>query len=113
MNRCTPRDKEAKMIRSSLTILLFAATATSAFGGPIESACLRSDRDAANRSLCGCIQTVADHVLSYGDQRRAAQFFSNPQRAQDVRQSNRSSDASFWLRYKAFGDSAESYCAQG
>ena len=101
------------MIPKVVTFLLLSATAASAFGGPIESACLRSDRQAANRSLCGCIQTVADHKLSYGDQRRAAQFFANPQQAQDVRQSDRSSDEAFWLRYKSFGDSAESYCAAG
>jgi len=96
-----------------LAIALFGLTATSGLAGPIESACLRSDRQAANRSLCDCIQSVADHSLSYGDQRRAAQFFSNPQRAQDVRQSDRSSDEAFWLRYKAFGANAESFCTQG
>jgi hypothetical protein len=96
-----------------LAVVLLGLGASTAFAGPIESACLRSDRQAASRSLCGCIQNVADAVLSYGDQRRAAGFFSNPQKAQDVRQSDRSSDEAFWLRYKAFGENAESYCTQG
>ena len=101
------------MIRISLACLFFAATATTAFAGPIEQACLRSDRDGVSRNLCGCIQNVADVVLNYGDQKRAAGFFSNPQQAQDVRQSDRASDEAFWSRYKAFGDNAESFCAQG
>ena len=97
----------------ALAFIVATASATTAVAGPIESACLRSDRQAASRSLWGCIQNVADSVLTYGDQRRAAGFFSNPQKAQDVRQSDRSSDEAFWLRYKAFGENAESYCAQG
>lgn len=91
--------------------MLFSAGATVA--GPIESACLRSDRQAASRALCGCIQQVANQVLSGGDQRRAAKFFSDPARAQEVRQSDRASDEAFWLRYKQFGTTAESYCTQG
>ena len=100
------------LIRAAMTVISLAA-AGSALAGPIESACLRSDRNTASRNLCGCIQNVADVVLTYGDQRRAAAFFSNPQRAQDVRQSDRASDEAFWLRYKAFGENAESYCSQG
>ena len=73
----------------------------------------RISRQSASRSLCGCIQNVADVVLTYGDQRRAAKFFTNPQQAQDVRQSDRAADEAFWLRYKSFGDHAESYCAEG
>ena len=96
-----------------LAVALLGLSATTALAGPIEQACLRSDRDGVSRNLCGCIQNVADVVLNYGDQRRAAGFFSNPQKAQDVRQSDRASDEAFWLRYKAFGDHAESNCAQG
>lgn len=99
------------MIRTSLALAIFAATATASFAGPIESACLRSDRDAANPVLCGCIQNVANLVLSGGDQRRAAGFFSNPAKAQDVRQSDRAADEAFWRRYKEFGTVAETYCA--
>lgn len=79
--------------------------------GAIERACNRSDRKAASRALCGCIQNVADQVLSNSDQRLAAKFFKDPQRAQDVRQSNNSSHEVFWKRYKAFGSTAEQTCS--
>ncbi|MFT6607057.1 MAG: hypothetical protein ACJA2X_002260 [Halocynthiibacter sp.] len=79
--------------------------------GAIERACIRSDRKAANRSLCGCIQNVADQVLSNSDQRLAAKFFKDPQRSQDIRQSNNSSHEVFWKRYKAFGATAEQSCS--
>ncbi len=101
------------MIRTSLALAIFAATATAAFAGPIESACLRSNRDAASPALCGCIGNLADQLLTGFDQRRAAGFFSNPAKAQEVRQSDRASDVAFWLRYKGFGDTAETYCAAG
>ena len=96
-----------------LAVALLGLSATTALAGPIEQACLRSDRDGVSRNLCGCIQNVADEVQNYGAQRRAAGIISNPQKAQDVRQSDRASDEAFWLRYKAFGDHAESNCAQG
>lgn len=79
--------------------------------GAIESACLRSDRPAANRSLCGCIQRVADQTLTRGDQRLAASFFRDPDRAQEVRMSTSSRDNEFWDRYRAFADRAEAVCA--
>lgn len=79
--------------------------------GPIERACLRSDRDAANRAVCSCIQQVADMTLTGGDQRQAAKFFADPERAQSVFLSKRASDDAFWDRYKNFGATAEAYCA--
>jgi hypothetical protein len=87
------------------------AMAAPSFAGPIESACLRSDRKAANRALCGCIQQVADMTLRGGDQRRAAGFFRDPDKAQQVKMSKRDNDDAFWERYKSFGDQAEAYCA--
>lgn len=78
--------------------------------GPISSACLSAGRKAANRSLCGCVQTVANRSLTPADQRLAASFFSNPQKAQDVRQSDNTSREAFWKRYKAFGQAAERTC---
>lgn len=87
--------------------LIFAGSA--AFAGPIDSACLRAGRT-ADRGLCGCIQQVADMTLSRADQRRAADFFKNPQKAQDVRASSRASDNDFWDRYKNFATTAEAYC---
>ena len=81
-----------------------------AAGGPIERACLRSDRQAANSATCNCIQQVADMTLRSGDQKRAAKFFADPDEAQEVRFSSRSSDEAFWLRYKSFGEAAQAYC---
>lgn len=89
----------------SLTLLPGAAAA-----GDIERACLGSERAAGNRALCGCIQDAADLTLSTRDQRRAATFFADPHRAQEVRQSDRRSDEVFWDRYRQFGEAAESFC---
>jgi hypothetical protein len=83
----------------------------SAMAGPIESACLKSDRQQANRALCSCIQQVADMTLRGGDQRQAAKFFRDPDQAQKVRMSKSNSDNAFWARYKNFGDTAAAYCA--
>jgi len=79
--------------------------------GPIYSACNASDRNAASRSLCGCIQASANTILSKGEQSRAVQFFRDPQKAQDVRQSERSSDERFWKRYRQFVEVSERACA--
>lgn len=84
-----------------------------AWAGPIERACVASDRGAANRAACACIQSVADMTLTGGDQRKAAKFFSDPERAQDVFLSKRSADDAFWDRYQNFGATAEAYCAAG
>lgn len=90
----------------------FAALgALAASAGPIDNACMRSGRDAANRALCGCIQQVADMVLNGSDQRRAAKFFSNPDMAHKVWVSQSAADDAFWERYKNFGSMAEAYCA--
>lgn len=76
----------------------------------IERACARSDRSAATPQLCGCIQRVADQILNRSDQRLAARFFADPQRAQDIRQSDSSTHAAFWKRYRAFGSTAANVC---
>ncbi len=81
-----------------------------ALAGPIERACMTSDRG-GNRSLCGCIQQAADQTLSGGDQRRAAKFFKDPDVAHATWVSQSSSDDAFWERYKAFGATAEATCA--
>ncbi len=77
----------------------------------VEKACIKSDRKAASRALCGCIQDVADLTLSNSDQKRAAVFFKDPHKAQETRQSDRNSDEVFWKRYKEFGSTAEAFCA--
>lgn len=100
------------MNRSLIAAAALVLTAPFAVAGPIDSACVRSDRGAANRPLCGCIQQVANMTLSTGDQRRAAAFFRDPQQAQNVRMSKRDADNAFWGRYKNFAATAEAYCAR-
>ncbi|MGL4238834.1 hypothetical protein [Tabrizicola sp.] len=97
--------------------ILFAAVAAilpmisgAALAGPIERACMASDRG-GNRSLCGCIQQAADMTLSGGDQRRAAKFFKDPEAAHSTWTSQSASDDAFWDRYKNFGATAEASCA--
>lgn len=97
-----------KMIILAMVLTIICATLAEA--GPIESACLRSGNDNASSSLCGCIQQVADMTLGGSDQQRAARFFTDPQRAQNVRASNSAADNAFWQRYASFGDAAEEYC---
>lgn len=91
--------------------LVLTASASMSEAGPIERACLSSDRAAANRALCGCIQQVADMTLQGSDQRRAAAFFKDPEKAHATWMSQSASDDAFWDRYKNFGSTAEAYCA--
>ena len=79
--------------------------------GPISAACGRSGRKDANRQLCGCVQAAANETLSRSDQSLAVSFYTNPQRGQDVRQSDRPSNEAFWMRYKLYIARAERYCA--
>ncbi len=92
------------------TALLLALAPAPALAGPVENACNRSDRTAASRSLCRCIDHVARQTLTRSEQRRAARFFSNPDEAQSVRMSRSRADNEFWARYRAFGAAAERYC---
>ena len=96
------------IIAAAVLAAIWGGTANA---GVIERACLKSDRSAASRSLCGCIQQVADLTLGWRDQRQAAKFFRDPDRAQKVRQSDRRSDSAFWQRYKQVGATAENYCS--
>jgi len=96
---------------ATLVALALSTMPVPVAAGPIERACMRSDRDAANRAICSCIQQVADMTLRNGDQRRAAKFFADPDRAHETWMSQRESDDAFWERYKNFGATAEAYCA--
>ncbi|MFU8883783.1 MAG: hypothetical protein ACNA7Q_15580 [Rhodobacterales bacterium] len=78
--------------------------------GPIDRACMASDRKARSLRLCTCIQQVADRTLSRSDQRMAARFFRDPQMAQDIRQSDNQSHGIFWRKYRAFGETAAATC---
>ncbi|TNC63559.1 arginine transporter [Rubellimicrobium roseum] len=78
--------------------------------GDIGRACMAGGRNAASPQLCSCVQGVANQSLSASDQRRAALFFEDPDRAQETRASDRAGDEAFWLRYKAFSQRAEAIC---
>lgn len=93
---------------AALTLALLAPAA--AMAGPIETACNRSDRQAATRAMCRCIDQVADQTLTRSEQRRAARFFRDPDEAQRVRMSRSAEDNRFWTRYRAFGEAAEASC---
>ena len=93
----------SRVDRSSTPVKLYAT-------GPIQTACLRADRKAATRQLCGCVQAVADRRLSRSDQTLAVSFFADPHRAQEVRQSDNRAHRIFWDKYKAFSASAKKSC---
>lgn len=90
-------------------LLAFLATPATSFG-KIERACMNSDRKSANRSLCKCIQSVANTKLTSKDQRLAARFFQDPHLAQETRQSDSFAKEQFWKRYKSFGAAASESC---
>jgi hypothetical protein len=98
------------ILLAAAAVAFFPVMPTIAAAGPIERACLSSDRG-ASRSLCGCIQQAADMTLSGGDQRRAAKFFKDPEAAHSTWVSQSASDDAFWERYKSFGETAEASCA--
>jgi hypothetical protein len=80
-------------------------------GGTIERACLKADRPNATRSLCGCIQKVANATLSGGERTKVAKFFKDPHQSQSTRQSDRRSDETFWKKYKKFGALVSKHCS--
>ncbi|MGR3503620.1 hypothetical protein [Pseudaestuariivita sp.] len=102
------------MVRSVVLMAALAVGATSlpapAEAGKISRACLQADRKAATRSLCGCIQAVANQSLTRSEQRLAAKFFRDPHMAQEIRQSDLPRNERFWEKYKAFGRTAEAVC---
>jgi len=104
-----------QMMKNSLRLAAAVAVfvplmSGAASAGAIERACMGSDRQAANRSLCGCIQQVADTTLQGSDQRRAATFFKDPEKAHTAWMSKSASDDAFWNRYKNFGATAAASC---
>jgi hypothetical protein len=99
------------ILAAALVAAAIPLTATLVNAGPIERACLRSDRQAAGRAVCACIQQVADMTLRGADQRRAAKLINDPDTAHKVWLSKSAADDAFWERYKNFGATAEAYCA--
>lgn len=98
------------MFRLRSLLLIFCLVAPSAHAGEIGNACLKSDRGRGQRSLCTCIQKVADQTLNRRDQRLAARFFKDPERAQAIRLSSSRQHERFWERYERFGQTSEKYC---
>jgi len=94
----------------SLGLVFGAFADTAQAGGAIEKACLSSNRDAANRTLCACIQKVANATLSAAEQSRGAKFFADPHQSQEVRASDTHADNLFWEHWQRFGETAAQYC---
>lgn len=90
--------------------LVFTGLSGAAWPQEIERACMRSDRDAKSRQICGCIQQAANLTLAAPDQKLAASFYKDPQKAQDIRQSNKRSHERFWDRYKQYAEIATTFC---
>ncbi|MBF9045357.1 hypothetical protein HKCCE4037_18620 [Rhodobacterales bacterium HKCCE4037] len=97
------------MRAAPLALVAFLAAPTAAQANPIERACMASDRN-ASRALCSCIGDVADAMLSRAQMREGARWFDDPQRAQDVRQSDRASDEEMWRAWGVFSAAAEQHC---
>ncbi len=76
----------------------------------IRNACLKAER-AGDVRTCTCIQQAADRTLSNQDQRLAASFFSDPDKSEEIRMSDRRQHEVFWERYRAFGAMAEAFCS--
>jgi hypothetical protein len=93
------------------TVLWAAPAPVQAANGIIERACRSSGRSSATPQLCGCIQNVANSSLSRGERKKAAKLFKDPHKAQEIRQSDRRSDETFWKNYKAFGERARRICS--
>lgn len=83
-----------------------AAVAT----GPISRACIAAGRDNATRQLCGCVQSVANQTLSERDRARVAEFFANPEQANDTKISDTRANDAFWDRYRAFVSASRQAC---
>ncbi|GAA6190286.1 hypothetical protein DS909_01925 [Phaeobacter gallaeciensis] len=92
------------------SLVALAPAPAEAASGTINRACRASDRPAASRELCGCIQRVANKSLSRTERRKVAKWFADPHQAQQIRMSDRSSDEQLWLRYKAFGQKVHATC---
>lgn len=100
------------MNRIAIAAVLAGITLASvAEAGPISRACMGSDRASRSSALCGCIQRAADRTLDSRDQRLAAKFFRDPQKAQEIRMSKSTFHNSFWSRYRQFGATAEASCS--
>jgi len=94
----------------AVTVMASVSLPKSAHANPIERACLGSERAAANRALCTCVGQVAERMLTGRQMRQGARFFNDPQRAQDMRQSDRRHHEEMWQAWRRFGEAAEATC---
>lgn len=92
-------------------LLTLAACGGGRVTGDISKACMAAGRSTANPTLCSCVQQAANLSLSASDQKRAAAFFDDPQKAQDTRQSDNPGTEAFWRRYRDFAERAELMCS--
>ncbi|MBB94408.1 MAG: hypothetical protein CML68_07390 [Rhodobacteraceae bacterium] len=98
-------------MKVAIVCIPILGAAVPAHAGPISRACVESGRKGASAQLCGCLDQVAKGELSRSDQRKAAKFFRDPQRAQEIRFSDRPKDEAFWKRYRAYTTHAAEVCS--
>lgn len=77
----------------------------------IKRACLASERQAATRARCSCIQQVANQALTRSDQKTVAKWFKDPHQAQELKMSKTARDDALWDRYQNFGQMAQAICS--
>ncbi len=87
-----------------------AVAPQSADAAQIKRACMASDREAATRQRCSCIQKVANDALSRSDRKVVAKWFTDPHQAQVLKMSTTARDDALWDRYQAFGKLAQAVC---
>ena len=87
------------------------AVAPTVDAAQIKRACLASDRSAATRDRCSCIQRVANQALTRSDQKTVAKWFSDPHQAQELKMSQTARDDALWDRYQNFGQMAQAICS--
>ncbi|MCW8843045.1 MAG: hypothetical protein OQK00_06480 [Rhodobacteraceae bacterium] len=98
------------LIALMLAAVTLPATPNIVEAGTLRRACLKSDRQAASRRMCRCMQQVADRKLRRSDQKLAASFFKDPHKAQEIRQSDSLGHERFWKRYKEFSVTFAATC---
>ena len=107
--------KKRGMSMKQFLLIAFCAASLTAVApvvdaAQIKRACLASDRQAATRQRCRCIQGVANDTLTNGDQKTVAKWFSDPHQAQVLKMSKSARDDALWDRYQAFGQLAQALC---
>nr|WP_170614710.1 hypothetical protein [uncultured Ruegeria sp.] len=90
---------------------LTAVAPAPSYAAKIKQACLASDRAAATRDRCSCIQHVANQALTRSDQKTVAKWFTDPHKAQELKMSKTARDDALWDRYQNFGQMAQAICS--